>query len=148
MRLSAASGERFVDLYTLFRAQPDLAALYKPDGLHPSTLGNAVIESALRAALDNCPTVDNADQRDTDSDGIGDACQCGDVNGSGAVTPADSAMLLRALAVPPRAVMPRPELCDVGGSPGCSVGDAVIIMRALLSPPLAAIAHRCTDAPE
>lgn len=150
-RLAAAAtavGLRFVDLYASFRAQPDIAALYSADGLHPSSLGNAVIEAAMRRALDNCPTVDNDDQRDTDSDGIGDACQCGDVNGSGSVTAADAALILRSRAIPPTAVLARPELCDVGGAQGCTVADAAIVLRALLAPPRASIQQRCGADPE
>lgn len=140
---AAAANRRFVDLYAAFRAEPDLAALYVSDGVHPSALGNAVIESALRVALDNCPLHVNPNQRDTDSDGLGDACQCGDVDGSGTVGLADAVILLRALAAPPTAVMARPDLCDTGGGPGCSVADAAILLRSLLVPPRATVSRRC-----
>jgi len=141
---SAASAERrFVDLYARFRARPDLPTLYGDDGLHPNERGGVVIEAALREALDNCPGVDNPDQRDTSGNGIGDACRCGDVDGSGTITMADAALLLRALSVPPAATLPRPALCDVGGSVGCSSADAAILLRALLAPPRASITLQC-----
>lgn len=144
LRASAAAAQRrFVDLYAAFRAEPDLGALFTSDGVHPNALGNGVIEAALRPALDNCPAHANPDQRDTDSDGLGDVCQCGDVNGSGTVGIADAVVLLRSLAVPPGAVMARPDLCDVGGSPGCSVADAAILLRSLLVPPRATVSRRC-----
>jgi hypothetical protein len=45
----------------------------------------------LCGPVDNCPTVENPDQTDTNSDGIGDACCCvnqvGDANGDGGVEP-------------------------------------------------------------
>jgi len=106
-------------------------------------------------ASDNCPTVSNAGQADTGGrgagsppDGIGDACQCGDVTGDGRVTLADPVVLGRALLQPPSATMARPELCDVGGGTGpggtrCTLADGVILRRALLSPPSATIAQAC-----
>ena len=80
------------------------------------------------------------------SDGVGDACQCGDVSGDGRVTMADTLMIRRALLMPPTATLTQPDLCDVGGAPGCSLSDAVIIQRALLSPPTASIQPVCAPA--
>ena len=42
-------------------------------------------------ADDNCALVPNSDQLDSNDDGIGDVCQCGDVNGDGAITGVDIA---------------------------------------------------------
>jgi hypothetical protein len=110
-------------------------------------------------AADNCPLVGNPGQEDrggvgvgSPADGIGDACQCGDVTGDGRVTPSDAAVVQRSLLVPPTATLTRPELCDVGaGSPNpatldCSISDAVVIRRALLSPPTASIGQTCPAA--
>jgi hypothetical protein len=104
-------------------------------------------------ATDNCPYTSNADQLDRGGigsgsapDGIGDVCQCGDVNGNGFVTLADSVIILRSLLIPPTATVQNPQLCDVGGSEGCTLADAVIILRANLSPPTATIAQNCAPA--
>jgi glucose/arabinose dehydrogenase len=103
---------------------------------------------------DNCPYAPNADQSDaggvgaaTTADGIGDACQCGDVTGDGRVTASDAVVVLRAMLQPPLAVMAHPERCDVGGSFGCSTSDAAIVRRALLTPPTSSIdPGRCPPA--
>jgi hypothetical protein len=104
-------------------------------------------------ASDNCPYTPNADQKDTGGigsgsapDGIGDVCQCGDVNGNGQVTLADSVIILRSLLTPPTATLQNPQLCDVGGSAGCTLADSVIILRANLSPPTATISQQCAPA--
>ncbi len=137
-------GGRFVDLYAAFRAQPDLALLYLSDGLHPSQAGSDVIEAALRPELYNCPG--GADPTDTNSDGIGDACQCGDVDGDGWVTLADAVEIRRSLLNPPTATLARPDLCDVGGNAACTLTDALIVRRALLDPPTAKIQPVCAPA--
>jgi hypothetical protein len=104
-------------------------------------------------ANDTCPHLANSDQSDVGGvgagsppDGVGDACQCGDVSGDGRVTVADAVTISRSLLVPATATLARPELCDVGGSAGCSASDAVILRRALLSPPTATIGPSCAPA--
>lgn len=104
-------------------------------------------------AVDTCPFSPDRGQHDRGGlgagsapDGIGDACQCGDVSGDGRVTGADAILMQRALAVPPTATLARAELADVGGSPGFSLGDAVIVRRAVLSPARAAIVPQCDPA--
>jgi len=102
---------------------------------------------------DNCPYAPNPNQEDTAGigagslpDGIGDDCQCGDVNGDGQVSSVDVAVTMRALMLPPRATMARPDLCDVGSSLDCGTVDAAIIFRALMVPPLATIQQQCEPA--
>ncbi len=111
--------------------------------------GDGVVDPA-----DNCPQIANSAQDDRGGvgagslpDGTGDACQCGDVTGDGRVTAADAVMLSRALLVPPRATLARPDRCDVGGSAGCTNADVVILRRALLQPPTAKIRPACALAP-
>lgn len=104
-------------------------------------------------AADNCPSFHNSDQADSGgvgaasvADGIGDACQCGDVSGNGRVTTADATLITRSLLVPPTAMLTRPDLCDVGGRTGCTTADAVIISRALLVPSTANVQQMCAPA--
>ncbi len=103
--------------------------------------------------LDNCPFQPNDNQADiggvgaaSGPDGIGDACQCGDVSGNGRVTTADATLMTRSLLVPPTAALLRPDLCNVGGSAACTTADAVIVTRALLVPPTATVLQVCPAA--
>jgi len=112
--------------------------------------GPDVDADGVANAADNCPFVANAGQQDTGGlgaasppNGVGDACECGDVTGDGFVTLVDSVSISRALLVPPTATLAQPALCDVGGSPGCTVADAVLVRRALLAPPTATLSARC-----
>jgi len=102
---------------------------------------------------DNCPFTANASQTDSGGigagsppDGIGNACQCGDVSGNGFVTTADATLITRSLLVPPTATLARPELCNVGGSAACTTADAVIVTRGLLVPPTGTVQQACGPA--
>ena len=104
-------------------------------------------------ACDDCSHTPNTDQKDTGgvgagspADGIGNACQCGDVTGDGQVTIADSVVISRSLLAPPTATQAHPELCDVDGDGQCTAADAVALRRALLQPPTAAIQQLCGPA--
>jgi hypothetical protein len=91
-------------------------------------------------ALDVCPLSANAQQADVDSDGIGDACQCGDTSDDGRISPADALQLREFLAgARPLAA---PQKCDVGGSSACDLVDAVRVRRALAALP-PGIAYAC-----
>jgi len=116
----------------------------------PDTDGDGIPDS-----WDNCPYTVNPDQKDsggintTVPDGIGDACQCGDVNNDGIVTIADKTILSRSLAGlgPYGSVVAMPGFskCDVSGDGLCNLGDKTVISRALaaLAP---AIQQSCTAA--
>ncbi len=103
---------------------------------------------------DNCPLIVNASQADIGGvgptsvpDGIGDVCQCGDVNNDGRVTGLDGTLIKRAsLNLAPFTTgvgaLPAPNKCDVnGGATGdavfhCSGLDGTLVQRAsLVLPP-------------
>ncbi len=83
-------------------------------------------------ALDVCPAHASASQADADDDGIGDACDCGDLDGSLKVDEQDSLALRRWLA-DPSAVPASPADCNLAGElpPGvCDILDGVVLERA------------------
>ena len=73
-------------------------------------------------------------QADTNGDGLGDACTCGDVNATGTVSSSDE-IALRGLLANPAAPLPRPALCNVFGVArpfplDCGIDDWVVMRRA------------------
>jgi hypothetical protein len=79
---------------------------------------------------DNCPNVPNPDQADQDQNGIGDACQCGDVNGDGVTNVTDALAIARGEVL---SSDPNFGKCDVNGDGVCNVTDALAIARGEVS---------------
>jgi hypothetical protein len=87
---------------------------------------------------DNCTYASNPDQADsggiatTEPDGIGDVCQCGDVNEDHRVNSADATVIKRwalGLYIP----LPfNPDFCDVTNNGQCNSADATGIKRKAL----------------
>jgi hypothetical protein len=108
------------------------------DGDRSGFVGDApCVGGETQGCDDNCVVTANADQADDGSvggngapDGLGNACQCGDVSGDGRVTRLDGA-LVRAFATGQIDELPFPAKCDVVGDPACGVADARVIFRAL-----------------
>lgn len=87
--------------------------------------------------FDNCPWTPNASQLDngglgstTTPDGIGNACQCGDVTGEGQVNDTDAAFIKRHALGLMAALFLVPDNCDVTGDGSCNGTDATLIRHA------------------
>jgi hypothetical protein len=83
-------------------------------------------EDGIPDASDNCPNVANPDQHDTDANGIGNACQCGDVNGDGFTNVSDALKIARGQV---GTEDPNFGKCDCDGNTFCNVSDALMIAR-------------------
>ncbi|MBM4336882.1 MAG: hypothetical protein FJ108_13395 [Deltaproteobacteria bacterium] len=103
----------------------------------------------VQDAFDNCPFTANTTQLDANSDGIGDACQCGDLSGDGLISSADEDLLrawLSSPAAPPAGLL----RCNVIGPAVPSGADCRIDDRAVLARELASagpgLAQACAPA--
>ena len=104
-------------------------------------------------AADNCPNVANEDQLDrggintTTPDGIGDACQCGDVSGNGIVNGQDANAIKRhGLGLTPNPLFNVPGNCDVSGNGQCNGQDANAVTRKALGQPSPSFGQNCHNA--
>lgn len=102
---------------------------------------------------DNCPFVPNADQSDsgglgfsTTPDGIGNACQCGDVTGEGQANDTDAVFIKREALGLVAPLFLVPDNCDVNGDGRCSGIDATLLRHAAAGAPPAAFGQSCPNA--
>lgn len=96
----------------------NLVAGFDPDG------------DGLADATDDCPFFASPDQTDSDHDGRGDACECGDQNGDGLVDVRDIVAINLAI-FNPSAVTP---LCDGNNDGLCDVNDMIAANVEIFSP--------------
>ncbi|MCR9098226.1 MAG: SGNH/GDSL hydrolase family protein [bacterium] len=87
---------------------------------------------------DNCVHTANADQLDVGglhglaADGIGDACQCGDVNDDGSVDLLDVALYQRGLAGVTPTALPEDKCSVIGGRVDCEPNDRRTLREAIV----------------
>jgi hypothetical protein len=94
----------------------------------------------IQDAFDDCPFAPDPSQLDANSDGIGDACQCGDSSGDGLISRADADLLRVWLSDPPTPAPAWVARCNVTGpaipaGSDCRVDDWVVLQRALGAAP-------------
>jgi hypothetical protein len=81
---------------------------------------------------DNCPWFANPLQVDANADGRGNACECGDANGNGIITVADTVAAIQQVRVPVPfcnpGVLDPCSLCDANSSNTCTVADLLGII--------------------
>jgi hypothetical protein len=88
-------------------------------------------------AVDNCPLNSNPSQTDSGGlnsatpDGIGDACQCGDLDGNGIVNTADLRLYGEVIQPGGPLWVEKPELCNLSGSLGCDKADVTTLRQTL-----------------
>ncbi len=108
---------------------------------------------AIADADDNCPLRANVSQSDSGAvttgiaDGVGDACQCGDVTDDGVVDQADADAFQRSLAGISASGGLAPSKCRVtDGYEPCSLVDWIILSRAAQSASQGSTIHQRCDA--
>jgi DNA-binding beta-propeller fold protein YncE len=105
----------------------------------PNDPSNDIDGDGVCGAVDLCPSVADPGQEDSGGlggptpDGVGDACQCGDVAANGVVDAADVLAFRDFLADDPAAAaFNAPAKCRVSGSSGvCTILDVALLARAL-----------------
>jgi hypothetical protein len=122
------------------------------DGDFSGVAGDARCTGGNSAGCDdNCRLELNPSQTDSGSlnalggNGIGDACECGDANDDGRVTPSD-ATALRSVLAGISADVAAPEKCRASSAGGCDIRAVVGIERAtsLLPPPIEPVCGSAT----
>jgi hypothetical protein len=79
---------------------------------------------------DLCPYYASPDQTDTDEDGRGNVCECGDQDGDGRNTVADLVAINQAIFNPAQVT----PLCDANDDELCNVGDIIGANAEIFSP--------------
>jgi hypothetical protein len=81
--------------------------------------------------LDLCPYFNSANLSDSDVNGIGNACECGDQNGDGTVNVQDIVAISAAIFDPAKIT----PLCDTNNDGACNVSDIIGANRKIFGQP-------------
>ncbi|MEE8558153.1 MAG: hypothetical protein V3T14_09735 [Myxococcota bacterium] len=115
---------------------------------HPCPGGDADSDG-VDNAIDSCPFEPNGgpeSQADSDQDGRGDVCECGNVDGNTAVDIFDALRIAQGTLQPPLVEISQPRNCDVDHNGVCDIFDALRVAQATLTPPLVDIVQLCPAA--
>ncbi len=119
---------------------------------HRGACGGDADGDGLPDQSDNCPHRANAGQADSGGigtntpDGIGNACQCGDVTGDGRVVTQDAHVVKRFGLGDVSPLFTEPGNCDVTGNGSCNGQDAKMIQRAVQGASSVVPAQKCQNA--
>jgi hypothetical protein len=108
------------------------------DGICDDGPGDFCTGGETMNCKDNCPYIHNPDQEDSGGvgaegpDGIGTACQCGDVTGDGICNGTDATFITRQALDLLSPLFNVPGNCDVTGDGICNGTDATFITRKAL----------------
>jgi hypothetical protein len=83
---------------------------------------------------------------DSDGNGRGDLCECGNADSNTSVDIFDALVIAQGTLTPPLVVIPHPRACDADGSGSCDIFDALKVAQATLTPPLTTIVQGCDAA--
>jgi hypothetical protein len=120
------------------------------DGIPDSGGAGTCATGQTTDCFDNCrfePNNDPGDtQTDTDQNGRGDACECGNADRTTAVNIFDALHIAQGTLTPPLVQLVHPRACDSDGNGTCDIFDALRVAQATLTPPLSAIVQDCPAA--
>ena len=106
---------------TISTDAPPIVADYGIDNIRAEAAVTDGDGDAIPDGVDNCPFTANPTQLDSDGNGRGNACTCGDQNGDGTVDVLDLVAINLAIFNPAL----RTPLCDANNDQNCSVNDIV-----------------------
>jgi hypothetical protein len=120
------------------------------DGLPDNGPGASCESGQTQGCDDNCPFEPNNGfvnpQLDSDGNGRGDVCECGNVNADVALDIFDALMIAQGTLSPPIVELTHPRACDADGNGACDIFDALAVALASLSPPQSTIVQSCDAA--